>query len=43
MVDVAPLAGARIEILSRYGSGSGIQVAPLAGARIEMLTGIHIG
>ena len=34
--NVAPLAGARIEIVDVLSSGNQNQVAPLAGARIEM-------
>ena len=33
---VAPLAGARIEIIETYDEGSTKTVAPLAGARIEI-------
>ena len=33
---VAPLAGARIEIVRAHEKGSCIAVAPLAGARIEI-------
>ena len=35
-IDVAPLAGARIEISDLFGLFSPPQVAPLAGARIEI-------
>ena len=34
---VAPLAGARIEIVLACGSGGTLFVAPLAGARIEII------
>ena len=37
-IDVAPLAGARIEIDPGGGDESGKHVAPLAGARIEILS-----
>ena len=35
-IDVAPLAGARIEIILSFDLSSPVVVAPLAGARIEI-------
>ena len=35
-IDVAPLAGARIEITTTQKQSTSASVAPLAGARIEM-------
>ena len=40
---VAPLAGARIEILAKQSNITGDRVAPLAGARIEIINAIASG